>query len=126
VKMRTVIIGKKQLAAYAAAVVGAFLIFGALAWAMWRYGQPAPLGGDRVAVRRKALAELRAIEAEVLNHFAWRDQAKGIVRLPIADAMKLAEREGQNPAAARSNLISRVEKATAVPPRPPGKPSRYE
>jgi hypothetical protein len=124
--MRIVSTGKNQLTAYAVAVVGSLLIFGSLAWDLWQYSQPAPLGGDRVAVRRKALAELRATEAEMLNRYAWQDQAKGIVRLPIAEAMKLAERQWQNPTAARSNLIVRVEKATAVPPRPPGKSSRYE
>jgi hypothetical protein len=48
------------------------------------------------------------------------------VRLPIAEAMKLALRDWQNPAAARSNLIARVEKATAVPPAAPAKPSAFE
>jgi hypothetical protein len=48
------------------------------------------------------------------------------VRLPINEAMKLALREWQNPAAARSNLIARVEKATAVPPAAPAKPSPFE
>jgi hypothetical protein len=46
--------------------------------------------------------------------------------LPIENAMQLAEREWQNPSAARSNLISRVEKATFVPPPPPAKPSAFE
>jgi hypothetical protein len=40
--------------------------------------------------------------------------------------MKLALRDWQNPAAARSNLIARVEKATAVPPPAPAKPSQFE
>jgi hypothetical protein len=41
--------------------------------------------------------------------------------------MMLVEREwAQNPAAARSNLIARVEKATAAPPKAPEKPSPFE
>ena len=118
--------GRNRVAVYVFAVLGSFLIFGALVWAMWRYTQPAPLGEDRVAVRRKALAELRAAEAGVLSNYAWQDQANGIVRLPIAEAVKLAEREWQNPPAARSNLIARVAKATALPPKAPEKPSQYE
>jgi hypothetical protein len=118
--------GRSRGAVYAFAVLGSFLIFGALVWAMWRYTQSAPLGGDRVAIRSKALAELRAAEADVLNNYAWQDQAKGIVRLPIAEAVKLAEREWQNPPAARSNLVARVAKATALPPKAPEKPSQYE
>ena len=112
---------------YVIAVLGSFLIVAVLVRAMIQYTQPAPLGEDRAAVRAKALAELRAAETEALQHPAWLDQPKGVVRLPIEDAMKLVERDwGQDPAAARSNLISRVENATALPPRAPEKPSQFE
>jgi hypothetical protein len=93
---------------------------------MQRYTQPPPLGQDRVALRKKALAEMRAAEASELGSYGWVDQAKGVVRLPIEDAMKLALRDWQNPAAARSNLIARVEKATVVPPPPPAKPNPFD
>ncbi len=112
--------------AYVLAILGAFLIVAALVWAMQRYTQPPPRGQERVALRKKALAELRATEAAELGSYGWVDQAKGVVRLPIADAMRLALREWQNPPAARSNLIARVEKATAVPPPPPAKPNPFE
>lgn len=112
--------------AYTIAVLGALLIVAALVWAMQRYTQPLPLGEDRVAVRKKALADLRAAEATELENYGWVDQPKGVVRLPINVAMQLALREWQNPAAARSNLIARVEKATFVPPPPPPKPSQFE
>jgi hypothetical protein len=112
--------------AYLAGIVGALLIVAALVWAMQRYTQPPPLGEDRIAVRKKALADLRAAEASELESYGWVDQAKGVVRLPINEAMKLALREWQNPAAARSNLVARVEKATAVPPAVPAKPSPFE
>ena len=109
-----------------AAVVIACLIFAGLVWKMRQYTTPAPLGTERAAERAKALTELRAAETDALNNAAWIDQTKGLVRLPIADAMKLAEREGQNPSQARSNLIARVEKANYVPPKPPEKPSQFE
>ena len=112
--------------AYLAGILGSFLIVAALVWAMQRYTQPPPLGEDRVAVRKKALTDLRAAEATELENYGWIDQAKGVVRLPIAEAMKLALRDWQDPAAARSNLIARVEKATAVPPAAPAKPSAFE
>ena len=112
--------------AYVAGILGAFLIIAALVWAMQRYTQPPPLGEDRVALRKKALADLRAAEASELDSYGWVDQGKGIVRLPIAEAMKLTLREWQNPASARSNLIARVQKATAVPPPAPAKPSEFE
>lgn len=112
--------------AYLAGILGSLLIVAALVWAMQRYTQPPPLGEDRIAVRKKALADLRAAEASELESYGWVDQTKGVVRLPINEAMKLALREWQNPAAARSNLIARVEKATAVPPAAPAKPSPFE
>ncbi len=104
---------KGKLAASVVGVLGAFLIFAALVWAMWHYTRPAPLGEDRVALRKKALAEMRAAEADQLNNYAVMDPVRGVVRLPIAEAMRLALREWQNPAQARSNLVARVGKATA-------------
>jgi hypothetical protein len=112
--------------AYAAGILGSFLIVAALAWAIHKYTQPAPLGEDRAASRSKALAEMRGADADALNNTAWIDPAKGIVRLRIVDAMRLVERDWQNPAAGRSNLIERVEKATAPPPKVPEKPSAFE
>ncbi len=118
--------GQRATAAYVVGILGSFLIIGALAWAIYRYTQPAPLGEDRAAVRAKALAELRASEAEALSTPDWIDKPKGIVRLPIQSAMAIVEREWRNPAAARSNLVARVEKATAAPPKAPEKPSAFE
>jgi hypothetical protein len=112
--------------AYLIGILGSLLIVAALVWAMQRYTQPPPLGEDRVVVRKKALADLRAAEASELKSYGWVDQAKGVVRMPIAEAMKLTLRDWQDPAAARSNLIARVEKATAVPPAAPAKPSAFE
>jgi hypothetical protein len=112
--------------AYLIGILGSLLIVAALVWAMQRYAQPSPLGEDRIALRKKALADLRAAEATELETYGWVDQTKGVTRLPIAEAMKLALRDWQNPAAARSNLIDRVEKATFVPPPAPAKPSPFE
>ncbi len=112
--------------AYVTGILGALLIVAALVWAMQHYTQAPPLGEDRVAVRKKALADLRAAEANELANYGWVDQPKGVVRLPITEAMQLALRDWQNPAAARSNLIARVEKATAAPPAAPAKPSAFE
>jgi hypothetical protein len=112
--------------AYVLGILGSLLIVAALVWAMQRYSQPPPLGEDRIAARKKALAELRAAEGSELASYAWLDQSKGVVRLPITQAIQLALRDWQNPMAARSNLIARVEKATAAPPAAPAKPSAFE
>ncbi|MCX8091600.1 MAG: hypothetical protein N3I86_11850 [Verrucomicrobiae bacterium] len=109
------------------AVVGACLVFLALVGQLKKHTlPPPPVDAARRAERAKALAELRAAEAEALQNPGWIDPAKGLVRLPIDVALQLTEREWQNPAQARSNLIARVEKATFVPPPPPAKPSEFE
>ena len=94
-----------------------------LVLAMRHYTQPAPVGASRVEERRRFLQEQRAADAKALGEYDWQDKEKGIVRLPIQRAVELTLQEWQHPAAARSNLISRVEKATAVPPP---KPNIYE
>jgi hypothetical protein len=108
------------------AVVIACLVFAALVWKTRQYTTPPPLGAERAAERAKALVDLRASEADALVNVGWVDQAKGIVRLPIADALKLTEQKWQNPAQARADLLARAEKAAAAPPKPPEKPSEYE
>jgi len=113
---------ERNALAYIIAILGAFLIVAALVWTMHRYTQPPPLGQQRAAERAKALAELRAAEAEALHTTAWIDQSKGLVRLRIEDAMNLVEREWRNAPAARSNLIARVEKANPAPAPPPPNP----
>ena len=108
------------------AVVCAMLIFAALVWATKKYTTPAPLGAERAAERAKARAELTAAEADALNTVGWADPVKGVVRLPISEAMKLAEKQWQDPAKARKELIARKEKESAPPPKVPAKPSEYE
>jgi hypothetical protein len=89
----------------------------------WSVPIPA-IDADRAAIRSKALAEIRAAEAQALNQAGWIDQSRGLMRLPIEVAMQITEREWQNPAAARSNLMVRFEKA--VPPAAPAQPSAFE
>jgi hypothetical protein len=108
---------------FAVAVVCACLIFAALVWVTKKYTATPPLGAERAAERTKLRAELTAAEVDALDTVAYVDPTKGIVRLPIADAMKLAERHWQNPAKARSELIARKEKESA---KAPPKPSEYE
>ncbi len=116
-------VGMTRFTAYAIAVLGTFLIMAALAWWMYRTTAPAPLGADRVKERYKNLRELRDADAKLMNEYDWQDKNKEIVRLPIARALEITALEWQNPAAARSNLIARVEKATAPAP---AKPNIYE
>lgn len=84
------------------------------------------IDADHAAERSKALAEIRATEEKSLATAAVIDAQRGIVRLPIEDAMKLAAEKWQNPSAARADLTARAEKAAAELPKAPEKPSAFE
>ena len=112
----------KTTVAYGIGLFGSFLLVAALAWMMNHYTQPAPVGVGRARERQDNLKAHQAENAEALNNLA-KDPTKDVVRLPINQAMDLAVLEWKNPAAARSNLIARMEKATA---KPPEKKSEFE
>lgn len=106
------------------AVLGAFLIVGWLVGQMVKHTQPAPVDQTRGEERRKALKELRAAEAAALSSYAWQDQGKGIVRLPVNHAMEMVA--AKDAKAVRAEMLTRLEKATAAPPKAPEKPSEFE
>jgi hypothetical protein len=116
-------VGMTRFTVYAVAIFGTFLIMAALVWWTYRYTRPPPLGADRIQERYKYLSEQREADAKALNEYAWQDKDKEIVRLPIQRALEIAAQESRDPAAARSNLVARVEKAAAPAPE---KPNIYE
>lgn len=109
---------KSSLFISLAAILGSFLILAALVMVMQRYTRPAPVNQARIDERRKILADVRQAGAEGLDKYGWIDEAKGIARLKIDHAMDLVVQGYQNPAAYHTNMLSRVEKANAVPPPP--------
>lgn len=110
--------------AWAVAVIGAILIVVFLDRELKKYTAAPPVDAGRAEERAKALAEIHNAEADALDHTGWIDQPHGVVRLKIDDAMKLTEQKWKDPAAARKNMLSRVEKANPPPPPPPK--SAYE
>lgn len=58
--------------------------------------------------------------ASIAGHkpYAWVNEEKGIVRIPIKRAMELVSQEWQNPDAGRQKLVQRVKKLTAKPDKP--------
>ena len=112
---------KLQIGAYIAGILGTLLLMGVLVKFMQRYTRPEPITQTQVELRRRNLAEVRTTASNELHSVAWRDQPKGIVRLPIDRAVELTLNEWKNPAAARTNLIGRAEKAFAKPPEQPNK-----
>jgi len=89
--------------------------------------QPIPeVDAARGDARSQALAEIRAAEEKALTTTAVLDAQRGIVRLPLDAAMRLAAQAWKNPAAARADLTARAEKAAAELPKVPEKPSAFE
>ncbi|MHC1765934.1 MAG: hypothetical protein AB9869_16825 [Verrucomicrobiia bacterium] len=115
------------MAVYVAALVGAFLIAGALAWFLIYRTRPATLNQARIEERSKALQDVNTAAAQALDSFGWQDASKRLVRLSITSAMDLVVREWKDPATGRSNLLARVERANPPPPPPePQQPSIFE
>ena len=94
-----------------------------LVWCLAQRSQsPAP-DAARAQVRRGTLAGLRAGNEEALTTYTVIDATRGTWRLSVARATELVLQFSQDPAAGRSNLLSRLERATA---KPPEKPNPYE
>jgi len=108
--------------------VGAFLIVAALVMAMVDYTKTPSPAEDRAKLRHDNLSQVRAANAEIMDNanYAWQDQSRGVVRMPMPVATEMFLRLWRDKAAARSNLIARVEKATAPLPKAPEKPSPFE
>ncbi len=117
---------KSKYVIYAVAILGSFLIMAALVKIMQSKTSADAIDADRSELRRKNLVTLQAEAKQMSENYAWQDQGKGLVRLPVERAMEVTLQEWQNPQAARSNLNARVDKATAPAPKAPEKPSEFE
>ena len=107
-------------------ILGTFLIMAFLVALMRHYTRTPSLAADRAAERMTILEDFQAVNAPLVEKYDWQDQAKGIVRVPLARAKELVLEEWQNPAVARSNMMARAAKAFAPAPKPPEKKSEYE
>ena len=76
-------------------ILAVFVIFVVILLVAYLPKQAAPLGdGVKTSEQRKAaLAELRAHETKVAAGYAWIDQSKGVVQLPIDRAVELTLRD---------------------------------
>ncbi|MDF3057182.1 MAG: hypothetical protein K0R17_1397 [Rariglobus sp.] len=74
-----------------AAAIGGFAIFALIVLIAYLPKKPDPLpDGARTPEQRKAaLAEMRAKEKAAATTYGWVDQAAGVVRIPIDEAVKL-------------------------------------
>jgi len=104
----------------------AILIFIALVEVVKLSVRVPAIDADRATLISKTLFEMRTNEVASLNNAGWADQPRGIVRLPIETAMQMTERNWQNPAAARADLIARAENAAKPAPKVAPKPNPAE
>lgn len=97
-------------------IAGTFLLTYGLVRVMRNYTATPDLTAARMETRVKNLKELHAEENKVLTEYAWQNKDKGIVRVPVEQATKIALAEWQNPKAARAQMIARVHKLNEAPP----------
>lgn len=108
---------------YGVAILGTFLITAFLVREMQQYAATAAIDQKRVEERIAARKEVQAAEGKELTAYAWKDQGKGMVVIPVERAKQLILKEWQDPAAGRAKMLKLVEKATA---KAPEKPSAFE
>ena len=105
-----------KLTVYSVAILAVLLIGYVLIHAMRAYVPAAPVNAKRAAERAAGRAEVMAnAQKELHGDPVYINKANGVVRLPIDRAMELVVQGGKDPAAFRSNLLTRVETATAQP-----------
>jgi hypothetical protein len=117
---------KSRTALTVIVVLATILLVWFLVREMASYTKPAPVGAERAAARAKDNTDIRAAGENGLATYGYVDQAKGVVRIPIAEAMKMTVQGYRNAGQFRTDLLARVEKATAAAPKPPEKPNEYE
>lgn len=100
------------------AIIAAFLLMAFLVRQMTKVAQPPPVGAERAIARARDNAAIRAEGSAALQSWGYVDPTRGIVRMPIEDAMKLTVQGYQHAAAFHTDVLARVEKATAPPPKP--------
>ncbi|HEY6227738.1 MAG TPA: hypothetical protein VI282_11510 [Verrucomicrobiae bacterium] len=114
-----------KVTVYAVAILAVLLIGYVLVHAMRAYVQTPAVNAKRAEERAAGLAEVRATaEKELHGDPVYINKNNNVVRLPIDRAMQLVVEGGKNPAAFRSNMMARVEKASTPPPAPPKAPEK--
>jgi hypothetical protein len=109
---------KSTTTIYVAVILLTFGLIAFLVWQMTKLSQPPAVSADRANARAKDNADIRAAGATALANWGHVDapptaRPNGIVRMPVEEAMKLTVQEYKNPAAFRTNLAARAEKANA-------------
>ena len=117
----------RTVAVYFVGIGGSLLLMAGMVGLMRHYAKTPPASATRAEERRKALNDVLHATKTELEQYGIIDPAKGLIRLPIDRAMELVIAGSKDPAAFRSNLLARVDKANPPPPpKPPEQPSQFE
>jgi hypothetical protein len=95
-------------------VAALFLVAALFIASIGSAGKGDDLDRRRAQQRREARQKLEQVEQDALTNAGWVDKAKGVVRVPIADAMKSTVAELQNKKAVASSV--KVEPSLPMPP----------
>ncbi len=98
--------------------VATFLLMAFLVKQMINITTPAPVGVARATERAVEGTKIRAEGVEKSKVWGFVDAPRGIVRLPLEDAVKLTLQGYQNSATFKADLAARLEKASVAPPKP--------
>lgn len=102
----------------AVVILVTFLLMAFLVKQMVKITRPEPVGVARANERAVEGAKIRAEGVEKAKVWGLVDPARGIVRLPVDEAVKLTLQGYQKPAAFKADLAARLEKASVAPPKP--------
>ncbi len=109
---------KSKLTVAVIVVVATFLLMAFLVNQMISLTKPEPVGVARATERTVEGGRIRAEGIEKAKAWGYVDAPRGIVRLPVEDAVKLTLQGYQKPAAFKADLAARLEKASVAPPKP--------
>jgi len=108
--------GGFKLTVYGVVIAAGFFVMFYLVRSAYHEYNPPPVNRARALERAKVRNELTTKAISNLTTSGWVDQAKGIVRLPIARAIQMTIEAYQSPEAAHSNLVARSKKSEAPAP----------
>jgi hypothetical protein len=75
--------------------------------------RPQPIDTEVIAARKKTLSEVQSFQQKVATSYMWSDKEKGLVVIPVAQAMELTVKEYSAPAMEAKWLKAREEAIAA-------------
>lgn len=93
-----------------------FLLMAFLVNRMVKFTRPEPVGVARATERAVEGGKIRADGVEKSKVWGLVDAPRGIVRLPVEDAVKLTLEGYKDAAKFKADLAARLEKASVAPP----------